>query len=235
MSVEAISWAFGQKVGRSSAKSVLVAMANCADPDMVCWPSMKYLEDATDQDRKTVIENIRRLKELGLIEATGARKGRTGQVVVYVLKQPENGTVQQARNRNGSENGTVPFFPSKGPVFPAKQARKRDTEPKGTVMETKRACFALPDWISRESWEAYMEMRKAAKKVPTTKAINMVIKRLEQFRTEQHDPNAALDQSTRNNWVDVYPVKSMASATAKAAPIDHLSAEEQFTPKGVAA
>lgn len=85
MSVEAITWALGQPLKHSSAKFVLVALANCADSEGKAWPSVAYLCDATSQDRKTVIENLRRLKESGLLVNTGEMKGRTGQVPVYRL------------------------------------------------------------------------------------------------------------------------------------------------------
>lgn len=221
MSVEAITWAFSQRVGRSSAKQLLVAMANCAGPDMICWPSTKYLEEATDQDRKTVIENIRRLKELGFIKPTGARKGRTGQVVVYELKTPENGTVEQAQNRNSSENGTVPFFPSKRPVFPAKQARKRDTEPKGTVrnrQSTTTAPFPLPDWIPSKSWDAWVEMRLSIKRPLTEHAKALAVKKLERLQGQGFQPADVLDQSTLNGWQDLFPLKADRRAQSLGAP-----------------
>ncbi|HEY8606611.1 MAG TPA: helix-turn-helix domain-containing protein [Noviherbaspirillum sp.] len=158
MSVEAISWAFAQPIRHSTAKFVLVAMANHADADRFCWPSIPHLIEQTAQDRKTVQENIRRLREWGFIEDTGERKGSTKQVIVYRLKTPENGPVsdasdnekrtintpengpvKEAQKRNSSENGTGPNFPHNRPVFPSKEARfSRETGPKtgpGTVME----------------------------------------------------------------------------------------------------
>src|SRR5690606_6388891 len=139
MSVEAITWALAQPVKQSSAKFVLVVMANRADGDMVCWPSVADICNQTAQDRKTVLENMRRLREAGFIEDTGMRKGSTNQVIVYRLKTPENGTVKQAQKRDEPESGTVPFFPPNSPVFPDKQSRfSHETGPKtghGTVME----------------------------------------------------------------------------------------------------
>lgn len=141
MSVEAITWALNLKVERSTAKFVLVAMANCANNDMTCWPSVQYLSEATCQDRKTVLENIKRLKEAGYITDTEVRKGRTGQVIVYQLKNPDNGTVEQSQKRNSTENGTVPKTDSNSPVFPVKQSRfSAETGPKtghGTVRNHK--------------------------------------------------------------------------------------------------
>lgn len=155
MSVEAITWALNLKVERSTAKFVLVALANCANNDMTCWPSVQYLSDATCQDRKTVLENIKRLKEAGYIVDTGMRRGQSGQVIVYILKNPENGTVpktgpsnspkngtvKESQKRDGSENGTVPKTDDNSPVFPAEESRfSAKTVPKtghGTVRNRK--------------------------------------------------------------------------------------------------
>lgn len=138
-------WAMAQAVAKSSAKFVLVAMADCVNgqgAQMVCWPTVAHLSDLTALDRKTVIEAMQRLRNAGLIRDTGDRKGATGQVIVYELKAPENGTVatppapviQPAHDpEQGSANstetgidpetGTVPLFPANSPVFPHKESR----------------------------------------------------------------------------------------------------------------
>lgn len=120
MSVEAITWALKQPIEHSSAKFVLVVLANCASADtMRAHPSTGYLCDATGQDRKTVLANLGRLREWGYLEDTGLRTGATRQVIVYQLRtpsdptnDPENGTVpppvEESQKRNSSENGTVP-------------------------------------------------------------------------------------------------------------------------------
>lgn len=136
MSVEAVTWALGLDIAPSSAKFVLVVIANCASSEtMEAYPSTAYLARATNQDRKTVAANLGRLRELGYIEDTGRRQGSTSQVVVYRLnepengpvsdveKTPENGPVEEAQKRNSTENGTVPFFPTNRPNFPHKEAR----------------------------------------------------------------------------------------------------------------
>lgn len=139
MSVEAITWALAQRVDRSSAKFVLVAMANCAGADMTCWPSIGYLVEATCQDRKTVVENMRRLRDAGFIAPTNDHKGRTGQIAVYLLKQPENGPVKETQKRVDPKTEPVPKTDGKSPVFPVKEVRfSAETGPKtghGTVME----------------------------------------------------------------------------------------------------
>lgn len=211
MSVEAITWAFSQKVGSASAKAVLVAMANCAGHDFMCWPSMAYLEDVTEQNRKTVLSNIKRLKSVELIAPTDQRRGHTGQIVVYLLNPPKNGTVKQVQKRNSTETGTVPFSASKSTVFGSKQAQKRDTEPLEPLEPSSKAkaiSFSLPDWIPQESWEAWVEMRKSIKKPLTDKAKAMAVTRLAKLQADGNDPAEVLDQSTLNNWQDLYAIKT---------------------------
>lgn len=87
MSVEAITWALKQPIKQSSAKFVLVVLANCASAtNNQAYPSVAYLCDATGQNRKTVIENLRRLVDTGYIEATDDRRGSTKQIIVYRLR-----------------------------------------------------------------------------------------------------------------------------------------------------
>lgn len=233
MSVEAITWALSQTVKHSSAKFVLVVMANRADGDMVCWPSMADICAQTSQDRKTVMENMRRLREEGFIEDTGVRKGSTGQVVVYRLKTPENGTVKEAQKRNSTENGTVPFFPDKGPVFPMKEAQiSHERGPKtghGTVMEpsgnrhgtitrgrnekpkTDRdalVAMPLPDWLPADAWADWVDHRIAVKSPMTERAAGLALRHLDRLRQAGNDPVQVIEQSVRSGrWTDLYPVR----------------------------
>lgn len=65
----------------------------------------------------------------------------------------------------------------------------------------------IPDWIPADAWAGYVEMRKKLKKPMTDRAVELRIKDLEQFRDAGHDIAAILDQSTMNNWTDLYEVK----------------------------
>jgi len=230
VSVEAISWALGLQIDRSSAKFVLVAMANCANHDMTCWPSIQYLTDATCQNRKTVVDNIRRLKEVGLITDTGERKGGTGQIPVYLLNKaeknrPENDPVKEDQKRNGTENGTGPETDGNRPVFSTKQARfYAETDPKtghGTVRNRKQEpsgnrhkaeTVELPPWMPADAWAGFVAMRRAIKKPLTAEGIPLAIKKLDSMRAAGQDPRAVLEQSTMNNYQGLFDVKSSSHA-----------------------
>src|SRR5690554_5205943 len=180
MSIEAIRWAFAQQVSHSSAKFVLVALADYAGPDWQAYPSVAEIARATGQDRKTVLANIRRLSDCGLISDTGSRKGATGQVVIYRLNGTENGTVKESQKRNSTESGTVPNLDGKSPVFPCKESRfsakesqKRDTTESGTVpnLDGKSPVFPCKEsrFSSKESQKRDTEPPEPSGTVRATK------------------------------------------------------------------
>lgn len=130
MSWEAQAWAARQKCGSSSAKLVLLGLASCAGADHCAYPSVAWLCEFGDLNRKTVIAALQRLEEgmFPLIVDTGERKGRTKQIKVYRLAsaEVENAHVdretetvpkaEQSQKRNSSD-------------LTRKQSQKRDTEP----------------------------------------------------------------------------------------------------------
>lgn len=177
MSVEAITWALKQPVKHSSAKFVLVALANCADAENArAWPSVAYLCEATSQDRKTVLANLKRLIDTGFIQDTGLRTGSTKSVVVYQLSSTENGTPKQSQERDSLDKEAVPFFPISSTVFPHKQSQNSlEAVPKtghGTVRNRNRTVkevnTALLPQLPAALVSDFLEIRKA-KKLPLTK------------------------------------------------------------------
>ena len=64
----------------------------------------------------------------------------------------------------------------------------------------------IPEWINKETWEAFLEMRKKKKAVPTEKAIELLIKELEKLKARGEDPNEVLNQSIMRNYTGVFPV-----------------------------
>lgn len=187
MSVEAITWALKQPVKQSSAKFVLVALANCSNSaDGTAWPSIAYLCDATSQDRKTVMANLKRLIETGYIKDTGNRMGGTKSVVVYQICSTGTGTASSAKavpetDKSNTEIGTatrteaVPFFPVSSTVFPHKQYQNSpEAVPKtvhGTVKNRNRTVkeekTELLPQLPASLVSDFQQIRKA-KKLPLT-------------------------------------------------------------------
>ena len=93
MSIEALNWA--RRVGaagvlRPAEILLLWQLADSADQrDWSCWPSQKTLARETNQSLRTVNEQIRRLKGLGLIQVEDRRGkggGRIG-LIYYLIEE----------------------------------------------------------------------------------------------------------------------------------------------------
>ncbi|AZS77405.1 MAG: helix-turn-helix domain-containing protein [Achromobacter sp.] len=88
MSVEASKWARMADVQKSSSKLVLLNLAQLVRYDSEHWTvfaSIDYLAKVTHLNRKTVIEALGRLRDLGAIRDTGRRAGDNRSSIIYRL------------------------------------------------------------------------------------------------------------------------------------------------------
>lgn len=103
MSIEATRWAWTIKCASPAQKLILLSLADRADENNSCYPSMVRLSEDTGLDRKTVIKAISGLKESGIIYI----KRRNGNVNFYQL------STRRTERENSTKNGTSP---KTGPV-----------------------------------------------------------------------------------------------------------------------
>jgi phage replication O-like protein O len=92
-------------------------------------------------------------------------------------------------------------------LAPSKERKKEEKEI--------RAELEIPSWISSECFESFKEMRKKIKKPMTKRAEELVIKELGKLKEKGSDPNEVLEQSIRNDWQDVYPIKEKGNGNQK--------------------
>ena len=128
MSVNATRFAWecdlSKTTKRSAKRLVLLALADRANKENTCFPSIARVVKDTEMDRKTVMNTINDLIELGLVADTGERKGGTNQVRVLkinVVKQesyPQDG--QNSSNKQCEiSKETVVNLPINGVEFPS--------------------------------------------------------------------------------------------------------------------
>jgi hypothetical protein len=67
MSIKAMNWAMAQMVGGPSGKVVLMAYADYADENGVCWPAINTIAKITEQSRATVQRRLRDFEKIGII------------------------------------------------------------------------------------------------------------------------------------------------------------------------
>ncbi len=88
MSIEASRWATQADVKKSTSKLVLLNLAQLVHYNASEWTvfaSIEYLARVTHLNRKTVVEAMGRLRELGVIQDTGRRAGGNRSCILYRL------------------------------------------------------------------------------------------------------------------------------------------------------
>ncbi len=109
-----------------------------------------------------------------------------------------------------------------------KSATPELASPKERLKKVLKKDIILPEWINKETWEAFLEMRKKKRSIPTEKAIELLIKELEKLKAAGDDPNEVLNQSIMRNYTGVFPVKDKKDGTNRG----HFAAargEKQYT------
>ena len=67
MSWKALDWATDSEVGSSTTKFILLLLANKADENFSCYPSIRTLMAESDAGRSTVMRALKELEASGLI------------------------------------------------------------------------------------------------------------------------------------------------------------------------
>jgi len=115
MSIHNLNLAFKSEIQKSSLKFILVALADYANEDSEAYPSIETITRKTSLNRKTIQSGLVELVNLGYIEDTNQRRGRTKSVKIWRL------TIERPQKRDDltidPKNGT------------AKRSQKRDIEP----------------------------------------------------------------------------------------------------------
>ncbi len=115
MSIDATIWAWSASVSKSSERLVLLSLADRADENCLCYPSMERLSNDTLLDIKTVKKVVTDLIDKGFVVDTGDRKGSTQRVRVLRLVGVSKREDKRDQKRNDSKIGMNPILPTNEP------------------------------------------------------------------------------------------------------------------------
>lgn len=128
MSVNATRFAWecdlSKTTKRSAKRLILLALADRANKENTCFPSIARVVKDTGMDRKTVMNTINDLITLGLISDTGERKGGTNQVRVLKINVDKKESYPHDDKETSNKQGeiykeTVVNLPINGVEFPS--------------------------------------------------------------------------------------------------------------------
>lgn len=75
MSIAALNWAWHQDCPNATAKLVLIALADRADDDGVCWPRMDTVAERAGVSPRQVSTHLKALEDMGLLTRKRRRRG----------------------------------------------------------------------------------------------------------------------------------------------------------------
>ena len=174
-------------------KLVLLALADQANDEGVqCWPSIRTIARRSCQGERTVRRLIHSLE-------------RAGHLTIH----PREGTSSHYHIHPGQNGSPANLAPRpKKTQTPAKMAGKPLRETPSIVVKRAREKIVMPGWLPVDAWNGFLDMRKEKGAVPTGRATQLLIAKLERLRSDGNDPGAVLDQSTENNWSGIFEVKA---------------------------
>lgn len=204
-------------------RAVLVLLAFMANADGKAWPSIDHMAEKIGASRRTVQAARRRLEASGLI----AWEERPGRGCIYTVTLATRAAdaplpvqeVHPCSERTGA--GDAQTGAPRAPKLP----RTTNTSQKATPSSRTRARRTgdvqllaappdLPEWVPREPWAAYAEMRAGMAKDPkkprpwTQSVASKAVEQLERLARDGHDPGRVLDQSVLNGWQGLFGIKS---------------------------
>jgi len=154
-------------------------------------------------NRRAKKERIR-VKKLTAIRVNAAKSGNKRRALA-----------KQMRCTQGLDSRYQIPDPEKPPIFSQFSELERPSSyiKKGTKNKTAALPLFVPP-IPESLWPAFVEMRKKIRKPMTAHAEVLIVKKINRLAAAGEDPTAVVEQSIRNDWQDVYPVrKDYANAT----------------------
>lgn len=196
MSIKLMTAVWDREDLSSTQKLVLLSLADWANDDGLCWPSINRLAIKTSMAGRSVQRIIRDLESMGFIkrdEVLG--KGNKYWVLIPLTECHPCPSVTPPLTESHPTPDTVSPNTSNTHQLTTK-----------CIKET------LPAWFPMDAWNGWVEMRKQRKRPLTDRAKQRAINKLTSLHLAGHDIGELLDRSTINGWLDIYEPKGKTSA-----------------------
>jgi hypothetical protein len=195
MSIKIMTAVWDREDLSSTQKLVLLALADWANDEGLCWPSIERVAKKSSLKKRAVQLAIRSLEEMQFIR----REEVIGKGNKYWIQIPVH--------------HMHPCIKDTPPVHEVHGTRASDAPNTSITHQlTTNDILGIPDWMPMDAWNGWVEMRKKRKRPLTDRATARAINKLDAIRAKGHDIEDLLDRSTINGWLDIYEPKGIISA-----------------------
>lgn len=162
--------------------------------------SITQFETAINKSRPTIVKALKNLQLVNMVELVKIGDSKNSSNIYKFNKNHDTWKLVRTCQLVKKNNLT-----SKASAKKLVKACKHTKESTKENTKERECDFLLPENIKKETWEAYLEMRKTIKKPATLHAQNLIIKKLLKMGD---DPNLILEQSIENSYQGVFPLKT---------------------------
>jgi hypothetical protein len=92
----------------------------------------------------------------------------------------------------------------------------REEKNERTAPEESAQTFVPPDWIPREPWDAWLEIRKGKRAKNTPYALSLAVTKLDGLRKLGQQPADVLNHCVLQGWQGIFPIDRQAGGTGVA-------------------
>lgn len=210
-------------VGAHTDKLVLLALADNANDEGECFPSLTNIARRCEMHRATVIRSIQSLEASGHI-SRHVRPGRNTGYMVHPSQPATSSTQQPVAGSNQSQRATNPSQPATSPsplINPSpSENRHKPSKREGRVsakIPQPESEGPPPSNLNVEAWHRWEQYRRQIRKPIHSASRLSAQRKLAAFGTDQEP---VVEQSIANGWQGLFALKDQrgASKPHKAAP-----------------
>ena len=202
------------KVGNPLRKLVLLKLADNANDQGECWPSLQYIADQCEISKRSVISHISSLCDSGFLKKEHREgKFKANASNLYTLSlNGETHALGGANNSLGSETPAPP--PSETPAPRISHSLEPVIEsvidPKDSAISKKP--FSLPEKLNLDAWSLWTEYRKQQGFKPYKRVAlgegAAASKLIELAGGDTAKQLAIVNQSISNQWKGLFSLKT---------------------------
>ncbi|WP_159710104.1 helix-turn-helix domain-containing protein [Sphingomonas sp. AX6] len=204
MSIRIMTAVWGMDLPDSE-KIVLLALADCANDEGICWPSVASLAKKCSKSDRTIQAAIKSLTAAGHL----TRDERPGKGVLYTLHPTPAATAPRkdcAPKRATPTPEAASDKPSRTPISSSDASHPS----KGTGAQKRGWPKDMPPPanVPDDCWAGFIEHRKAKRQTLTPRAYVLLCKKLAELAEDGWPPGEMIDRAVEHGWTSVFPPKS---------------------------